>query len=369
MKDDEGVVAPSVLIVDDTLENLELLAYLLGEEGYEVRPVTNGRQALQAVEEDPPDLILLDINMPEMDGYEVYRRLRLNERSRDLPVIFLTAMADTVSKVRAFNMGGVDYITKPFQLDEVLARVRTHITLKGARSALAQSYTRLRTLEKLRDDLVQMIVHDMGSQLVAVRINLENLKRQASALDKDSRDSLHDAASSAEELQRMIDDLLDVSRLEEGKMPVKSGAWDLTRMTREVTTSFGTGERARQIEIVSPEAVNVTCDGALIRRVLENLLSNAIKHTPPGGPVRISIAPGDGRVRFEVQDQGPGVPSTDRKKIFEKFGTVESRRNRKYHSTGLGLAFCKLVIEAQGGTIGVDPRAPEGSTFWFELPT
>ena len=255
MKDDEGVVAPSVLIVDDTLENLELLAYLLGEEGYEVRPVTNGRQALQAVEEDPPDLILLDINMPEMDGYEVYRRLRLNERSRDLPVIFLTAMADTVSKVRAFNMGGVDYITKPFQLDEVLARVRTHITLKGARSALAQSYTRLRTLEKLRDDLVQMIVHDMGSQLVAVRINLENLKRQASALDKDSRDSLHDAASSAEELQRMIDDLLDVSRLEEGKMPVKSGAWDLTRMTREVTTSFGTGERARQIEIVSPEAV------------------------------------------------------------------------------------------------------------------
>ena len=167
----------------------------------------------------------------------------------------------------------------------------------------------------------------------------------------------------------MIHDLLDVSRLEEGKMPVKSGAWDLTRMIRDVTTTFGTGERARQIEIESPEAVNVTCDGALTRRVLENLLSNAIKHTPPGGPVRISIATGDGRVRFEVQDEGPGVPSTDRKKIFEKFGTVESRRNRKYHSTGLGLAFCKLAIEAQGGTIGVDPRAPEGSTFWFELPT
>jgi signal transduction histidine kinase len=107
----------------------------------------------------------------------------------------------------------------------------------------------------------------------------------------------------------------------------------------------------------------------LTRRVLENLLSNAIKHTPPGGPVRISITTRDGRVRFEVLDEGPGVPSTDRKKIFEKFGTVESRRNKKYHSTGLGLAFFKLAIEAQGGTIGVDPRAPEGSTFWFELPT
>ena len=213
-----------------------------------------------------------------------------------------------------------------------------------------------------------MIVHDMASPLLAVQINLENVKRQATALDEHSREGLRDAASSAEELQRMINDLLDVSRLEEGKMPVKSAAWDLTRMTREVTTTFGTAERARQIEIESPEAVNVTCDGALTRRVLENLLSNAIKHTPPGGPVRISIATGDGRVRFEVQDEGPGVPSTDRKKIFEKFGTVESRRNRKYHSTGLGLAFCKLAIEAQGGTIGVDPRAPEGSTFWFELP-
>ena len=127
MKDDEAVPAPSVLIVDDTVDNLRLLAEVLGEQGYEVRPVTSGRQALRAVEQDPPDLILLDINMPEMDGYEVCRRLRLNERCRDLPVIFLTAMADTASKVRAFNMGGVDYITKPFQLDEVLARVRTQL--------------------------------------------------------------------------------------------------------------------------------------------------------------------------------------------------------------------------------------------------
>ena len=369
MKDDEAVKQPSVLIVDDTLENLRLLAYLLGEEGYEVRPVTNGRQALQAVEQDPPDLILLDINMPEMDGYEVYRRLRLNERCRDLPVIFLTAMADTDSKVRALNMGGVDYITKPFQLDEVLARVRTHIALQRTRTELAQSYMRLRALETLRDDLVQMFIHDMASPLLAVRIHLENVKRQATALDERSREGLREAAGSAEELQRMINDLLDVSRLEEGKMPVRSAVWDLSRMTRDLTTTFGTADRARQIQIESAETVKVTCDGALTRRVLENLLSNAIKHTPPGGPVRVSIATRNGRVRFEVQDEGPGVPSPDRKKIFEKFGTVESRRDRKYHSTGLGLAFCKLAIEAQGGTIGVDPRSPEGSTFWFELPT
>src|SRR5262245_40559360 len=169
-KADEGVAAPSVLIVDDTVESLRLLSDLLDEQGYEVRPVTNGRQALQAIEQDAPDLILLDINMPEMDGYETCARLRLNERCRDLPVIFLTALADTADKVRAFNVGGVDYITKPFQIDEVLARVRTHIDLKRARSALARSYERLRELEKLRDDLVQMIVHDMASPLLAVQL-------------------------------------------------------------------------------------------------------------------------------------------------------------------------------------------------------
>jgi signal transduction histidine kinase len=366
LKDDEAV--PSVLIVDDTVENLRLLADLLGEQGYDVRPVTNGRQALQAVEQDPPDLILLDINMPEMDGYEVCRRLRLNERSRDLPVIFLTAMVDTADKVRAFDMGGVDYITKPFQLDEVLARVRTHIALKRSRAALAEGYEQLRALETLRDDLVHMIVHDLASPLLAVRIHLENVKRQAANLDEHSREGLREAVGSAAELQRMINDLLDVSRLEEGKMPVKSAVWDLARMTRDVTTTLGTADSGRQIEIESAETVKVTCDRALTRRVLENLLSNAINHTPPGGPVRISIMARDSRVRCEVQDEGPGVPSTDRKKIFDKFGTVESRRNRKYHSTGLGLAFCKLAIEAQGGTIGVDPRTPEGSTFWFELP-
>ena len=284
MKDDEAVTAPSVLIVDDTLENLRLLADLLGEQGYEVRPVTNGRQALQAVEQDPPDLILLDINMPEMDGYEVCRRLRMNERCRDLPVIFLTALADTVDKVRAFNMGGVDYITKPFQLDEVLARVRTHIALKRARVELDAELRRLRALETLRDDLVQMIVHDMASPLLAVRIHLKNVKRQATALDEHSQEGLREAASSAEELQRMINDLLDVSRLEEGKMPVKSAAWDLTRMTRDVTTTFGTADRARQIEIESPEAVNVTCDGALTRRV-----SRTSSATPSN--TRLQVAP------------------------------------------------------------------------------
>jgi len=144
-----------VLVVDDTIENLRLLSNMLSEEGYEVRAVTNGPQALEAVERDPPDVILLDISMPEMDGYEVCRRLKARDRSKDVPVIFLTALTDTADKVRAFDAGGVDYVTKPFQLDEVLARVKTQVTLRQARVALAGSYQRLHSLEQLRDNLVQ----------------------------------------------------------------------------------------------------------------------------------------------------------------------------------------------------------------------
>src|SRR6476619_7683520 len=138
----EAARPASVLVVDDTIENLRLLSSMLEEHGYEVRPVTNGRQALQAVERDPPDLILLDITMPEMDGYEVCRRLQERDGSRDVPVIFITALTDAADKVLAFEAGGVDYVTKPFQFEEVLARVRTHVALSRARSALTQSYQR-----------------------------------------------------------------------------------------------------------------------------------------------------------------------------------------------------------------------------------
>ncbi len=166
----------------------------------------------------------------------------------------------------------------------------------------------------------------------------------------------------------MVNDLLDVSRLEEGKMPLERGVWDLTRMADEVRATLGTVDRERQIDIASPRAVDVSCDGALVHRIMENLVSNAIKHTPAGTRIRISIAKGDDSVRVAVHDEGGGVPAEAREKIFEKFGTVESRHERAYHSVGLGLAFCKLAIEAHGGTIGVDPGVPVGSTFWFELP-
>jgi signal transduction histidine kinase len=320
------------------------------------------------VERDPPDVILLDINMPEMDGYEVCRRLKARDHSKDVPVIFLTALTDTADKVRAFDAGGVDYVTKPFQLEEVLARVKTHVALRQARVALAGSYRRLHSLEQLRDDLVHMVVHDMRSPLLALLVNLRVLKRPGHALNDESRETLEDAILSAEALNRMANNLLDVSRLEDDKMPLQRAVWDLTQMACEVCSALGTLDRDRHIDIESPRVVAVTCDGALVRRVVENLVANGIGHTPSGSHLRISIAGGDDRVRVAVHDEGPGVPAEARERIFEKFESVETQWTRSYHSAGLGLAFCKLAIEAHGGSIGVDSRVGGGSTFWFELP-
>jgi len=317
------------------------------------------------VEHDPPDLILLDITMPEMNGYEICRRLKATDRSKDVPVIFLTSLTATADKVRAFDAGGVDYITKPFQFDEVLARVKTHVALRRAQAALADSYSRLRALEQLRDDLVRMVVHDMGSPLQALSINLLLLQ---GAVSEDHRDILQSAAKLAAELTQMTSDLFDVSRLEESRMPVKRAVWDLTQIARDVRAVLGAIDATRLIDVESAGAVEVSCDGTLVRRVIENFVTNALRHTPAGGPLRISIASGEGGVRVAVHDQGPGVPPDARERIFEKFGTVEVRQESAYHSVGLGLAFCKLAIEAHGGTIGVEPGARAGSTFWFELP-
>ena len=366
MKQDARVA--SVLVVEDTIESLRLLSDLLDEQGYEVRAVTNGRQALQAVEHDPPDLILLDINMPELDGYEVCRRLRASERSKDVPVIFITALTDTADMVRAFDTGGVDYVTKPFQVEEVLARVKTHLALRRAQTELADSYARLRDLEHLRDDLVHMVIHDLRSPMTALLMELRFVKRSAAALSEDNREALQSALEAAEAINRMTNDVLDVSRLEACKMPVERAVWDLTQMARDVRSVLGTIDPKRPIDIESAGAVEVTCDGALVRRVMENLVSNGIRYSPAGSRLRISIASAEGRVRVAVHDQGPGVPPEAREKIFEKFGTVAARQKSTYHSVGLGLAFCKLAIEAQGGTIGLDPGVPAGSTFWFELP-
>ena len=365
----ESLGTVSILVVDDRIENLQLLSRMLADHGYEVRPVTSGRQALIAAESAPPEAILLDVSMPEMDGYEVCRRLKAIPALRDVPVLFLTALTDTADKVEAFEAGGVDYITAPFQVDEVLARVRVHVALRRSHAELERSYQRLRGLEQMRADLVQMVIHDMRSPLGALGTLLEYLKqgigeRLGPAIDEDFRVAVEAAAMA----NRMANDVLDVSRLEENKLPVDRRAHDLVAVCRDVVMRSPVLRRCSDVVIVADAPVPTACDRGLVERVVENLVGNAIKHGPRGRPIRVVIERRGARARVEVHDQGDGVPTESRTKIFQKFGTLEARTDGTYHSAGLGLAFCKLAVEAHGGRIGVDPGDPVGATFWFELP-
>lgn len=345
---------PNILIVDDTPANVLLLERMLTERGYNARTVLSGRLALQAARSESPDLILLDIAMPQMDGYEVCGQLKADSTLKEIPVIFISALNETIDKVKAFGAGGVDYVTKPFQLEEVIARVQTHLEL--------------RRLEKLRDDLTHMVVHDLRNPLSVVFGFLDILDREAKKLSPSARTFLPLARLCSEEMLTMIGSILDVSRMGAGEMKLQLVPCDLVTLIRDALATSPPLSASRTVTFNAPDSSpTVTADVGLIRRVLKNLLSNALKHTPAGGNVRIVVLPSPGEVRIEVIDSGPGIEPEFHERIFEKFSQLEDGNNSM--GTGLGLTFCKLAVEAHGGRIGVDSKAGKGSTFWWVLPT
>lgn len=368
--------APNILIVDDTPANVLLLVRMLEERGYKPRSVLSGKLALQAARTEPPDLILLDIAMPEMNGYEVCKQFKADAALKEIPVIFISALSETIDKVKAFGAGGVDYVTKPFQFEEVYARIQTHLQLRqlqiereSQNRRLQESYDQLRKLEELRDNLTHMIVHDMRSPLMVITLGLEvHSKRAADKLSEAELEPLVNATTAAHRLIDMISSLLDVSRLESGKMPIHLEECDLTGLTGEVIQSLKDLKEDCRLDMAQHDPVAVRCDRELIRRVLTNLGANAMKFIPRNGIVTYDVQSTDAGVKVLVTDNGPGIPREFHKKIFEKFGQVEAHQQRKTYSTGLGLTFCKLAVEAHGGEIGVDSEEGKGSTFWFTLP-
>lgn len=357
-----STLAPNILIVDDTPANLKLLASMLKERGYKPRAVSSGERAIEAARLMPPDLILLDVAMPGMDGFEVCERLKADADLKDIPILFLSALTDTMVKVKAFRVGGDDYITKPFRLEEVEARVRTQLELHRQRKELRASYEQLRRLEVLRDNLTHMVVHDMRSLLMAITWPLEL------AINSEEKHVgyIQQALAATAKLNEMMLLLIDVSRLESGSMPVHKSECELNQLAQAVIDGLVPMAANCQLTLSSTKAVRVECDTALVRRILENLVNNALKFTPSGGVVEVSLACANGAARITVRDSGCGVPPEYFEKVFEKFGQVQGEAQQL--GTGLGLAFCKLAVTAHGGTIGVESELGQGSTFWFTLP-
>jgi len=357
----------SVLIVDDNRNNVDVLVDAL-DDICEVSVAMNGRSALNVISRLQPDLILLDIMMPEMDGYEVCGRLKKDERLAGIPVIFISALNETIDKVKAFSAGGVDYVTKPFQIEEVRARVVTHLELQRRKRLLEANLEQLRKLEEQRDDLVHMIVHDMRTPLHAVSGYLQLLELdESSRLSEKGRKYVGSSKAALVCLIEMVSSLLDVNRIESGEMRLNFEECDLRAIAVKVLRKLRPlGEGYELMEDLPREPLIVMGDPDLISRAIQNLLGNALKYTPRGGRIRLEIKPQGAGARVALEDTGQGIPPEYRERIFDKFGQVECRQSR--HSTGLGLTFCKLVVEAHGGRIGVESEVGVGSTFWFYLP-
>jgi signal transduction histidine kinase len=358
-----------ILVVDDTPANLDVLVEMLGEQGFSARPVLSGFLALQSARLQPPDLILLDINMPEMNGYEVCQHLKADATLKDIPVIFISALNDTTDKVQAFDAGAVDYITKPFQFEEVKARVETHLRTYRMQKELEQQYAAIKKLEELKDNLTHMIVHDMASPIQTIGLAVDLVLSGETGPGRENVEVLSRAVDASRSLTEMVNSLLDISRMEAGQMPLHPADADLRHLAEEAAETMHLLAGAKDIRLaMQGPSVPLRADTDLIRRVFINLISNALKFTPKGGEVTITASASDGLARAEVHDTGTGIPEEYHERIFEKFGQIETGHQRHEHSSGLGLTFCRLAVVAHGGRIGVRSRLGEGSTFWFVLP-
>lgn len=355
-----------ILVVDDTVSNLRLLERMLGERGYKVRPVRSGEAALRAAGASTPDLILLDINMPGLNGYEVCRQLKADERLRDIPVLFISALSETEDKVRAFEAGGVDYINKPFQFDEVYARIRTHLELRHQRRQLEENYARLRDLERMRDSLTHMIAHDMKSPLLATQLAVGLITKIAEPQVPRIAELASLAEGSVATLIELVTQMLDVSRMEAGKVELHRTRADLLGLVRLAVDALKLQADRRRVAVHGIGPIVADVDADIIRRVVGNLVGNAIKFTRSEGSIDVTVTREEDAACVEVRDDGPGIAPEHHKRIFEKFGRVEDKVPTI--GTGLGLTFARMAVEAHGGTIGVKSEPGQGSTFWFKLP-
>lgn len=418
----------NILVVDDTPENLRLLSTMLTHRGYAPRCVINGQMALRACNSNPPDLILLDIMMPEMNGYEVCQHLKSEPKTREIPVIFISAKDEVFDKVNAFAVGGVDYISKPFQFEEVLARIESHLTLRNLQKQLKEQNVLLQeeissrlAVEKTLDEKNQVLQQEISNrcavekalqeQNLLLQQEISNRQRAESALlksnqelarsnaeleqfayvashdlqaplatiasyaqllEKRYKDQLDSQASKfignivhgCTRMQTLIDDLLEYSRVGRSQKPFQ--IIDCNHVIQQVIANLQGAIRNNQAVVTYTELPAVMGDISQLVQLFQNLVSNAIKYRQDESPtVYINAYKQENNWLFSVSDNGIGIASQYQERIFQIFQRLHTQK--EYSGTGIGLAICQKIVERHGGSIWVDSEPGQGSTFHFTL--
>lgn len=364
-------IAPKILIVDDSPLNTKLLKFILDEAGYRTVIASNGEEGIAAVNDHRPDLILLDVMMPDIDGFEVCRRVKSDPVNEHLPIIFITALDQTEDIVKGFELGGVDYVTKPFNKKVLLVRIKNHIDLLASRRKVERQATDLAASNRLKSRMFSIIGHDLRSPLGSLKLSLDFINRGLIDPKKDDfKDTVFKLLKSTDEALNLLENLLGWAKSQSDalivtpeEVEVKGAVESIARLLK-----LNLENKNINLSIEIPEDMRAMADLHMFNAIVRNLVSNATKFTPSGGSITISGETGEDMLRIKVTDTGVGIPPENLDKIFNPNVQTTTEGTDNEGGSGLGLLLCQDFVQKNKGEIGVESTVGEGTTFAFTLP-
>jgi two-component system, sensor histidine kinase and response regulator len=362
---------PEILIVDDISENIQVIASILQTQGVDISIATSGQQAIDSVTQDPPDLILLDISMPEMDGLEACQKIKEIEKAKNVPIIFLTALSENENIIAGFDAGAVDYITKPFNSKELIQRVKTHLAVKLSNDYIIKQNNQLKSLNKTKDRLFSIIAHDLKNPFNSI-IGFTNLLRtNYDSFDEEKKfEYIEIINNSAKNGYQLLENLLTWSRSQLDNIKIEKTNFNLNEAIIEEIENLNSQALTKNIIIeFSPSSENIVfADMNSISLVIRNLISNAIKYSYANGEIIISVEKVDQFIECSIKDNGVGIESAKLENLFNFEDVVSTNGTNNETGTGLGLMLCNEFILKNNGNISVDSEPLKGSIFKFTLP-
>jgi len=364
--------ARRILIVDDDRLIRRTLTGVLRPEGFAVVEAESGEKALEVYAEARPDLVLLDVVLPGINGFETCRQLRSRHGDDAAPVIFITAKNESDDVVEGLSAGGVDYLPKPIRAREALARIRTHLQIRRLLAEERRLVDQLSKANAAKNKFLGMAAHDLRNPLASIRGLAEFLRDGVvGPLTTDQRDLLATICAASQQMLHMVNELLDVATIEAGELKLQPEPTALAGLAEKAIYLANIDAAKKQTHIIfhaADDLPKANVDPAKIRQVLDNLLSNAVKFSPPGSMVAVELGATPQAHTIAVRDQGPGIPESERDKLFKDFGRTSVKPTAGEQSTGLGLAICRKIVDAHHGTIAAENLPTRGCVFRVTLP-
>ena len=361
-----------LLVVDDVQTNVLLLKALLSKEGYGILVANNGQEALEVIRNENPDLIVLDVMMPGMDGFEVAECLKSEEYRCEIPIIFLTALDDTQSIVNGFKLGAGDFISKPFRKEELMVRIKHQLSLVAARRIIEEKNEELRKTIAGRDKMYSVIAHDLRSPMASMKMLLNTIMMsvEKDKIDPDIFDMLEMSNKTSEEVFSLLDNLLKWTKSQLGKLTVIPQKLDISGLADGVVEVMNSVAEVKHIKLIRTdhESFFVYVDIEMIKSVLRNLISNAVKFSNPDSEIKVGIKAEDGKVIVSVTDSGKGIKKEDQHKLLKDSTHFTTYGTNSEEGSGLGLLLCRDFARKNGGELWFESEENLGSVFSFSLP-